>query len=79
MPGSTPIDIRESRGRSFSKINAFSSNSEHDDDSTVITDVGTEPPASVIFTSDEGKVYGHPCATGCGHFCWAAKSNISPT
>ena len=72
MPESTSMDPQESRGRSLSTIAAFISGSEHDDESTVVADAGTEVPASVIPPSNHGKVSGHPCAAGCGHFCWAA-------
>ena len=44
---------------------------EPDDDSTVTDDSlmdGTGPVAM----SQKNQIWGHPCATGCGHYCWAA-------
>ena len=72
MPESIPMNSRESWGRSFSRIHPFTSNSEHDDESTVVADAGAEAPTSIIPTSSHSKVSGRPCVAGCGHFCWAA-------
>jgi len=59
----------ESRG--CSAASPLLSGNEQDDDNALIIDNG--PGATKITgLSQTSKFSGHPCATGCGHFCWAA-------
>jgi WD repeat-containing protein 24 len=54
-----------------SAVNPLPSGNEQDDDNTLAVDnrPGVTNTAGLLQTS---KFSGHPCATGCGHYCWAA-------
>jgi hypothetical protein len=57
--------------RSGSAVSPLLSGNEQDDDNTLAVDNG--PGATkTAGLSQTSKFSGHPCATGCGHFCWAA-------
>jgi hypothetical protein len=58
----------ESRGRSTA--GPLLSGNEQDDNNTLVVDDG--PSTIKAGLSQASKFSGHPCATGCGHFCWAA-------
>jgi len=44
---------------------------ELEDDNTVAADSVLDASGTVALSQAQ-KFSGHPCATGCGHFCWAA-------
>lgn len=67
----------ETRDRSVVRGSpSLSSNEQDDDSSSVATDVASEAASGTgtgtfIFPS-ANRMSGHPCAAGCGHFCWVA-------
>jgi hypothetical protein len=48
------------------------SGSEPDDENADVIDHGSDTNGTVAISH---KFSGHPCAAGCGHFCWAATGN----
>jgi hypothetical protein len=57
--------------RSHLAANPLLPGNEHDDDNIIVADNGPDAIRTVAL-SQTNKFSGHPCATGCGHFCWAA-------
>lgn len=59
---------------------ALSASSEADEDSesTVSMESSTVdvPPLDSPKVRRITKLRGHPCAAGCGHFCWAASRRV---
>lgn len=43
--------------------------------STLSSTFGSSMESSPIRTGYQNNLAGHPCATGCGHFCWATNKN----
>lgn len=50
---------------------------EDDSSSTVSHSSAVEVPVMNLEEPDQlAKLRGHPCAAGCGHFCWAASGDF---
>ena len=71
----------EDRGRSLNRMVQQERSKEDDSDSTSIMStrsessvLGTSAPSPTRTESSNAtpRIMGHPCASGCGHFCWAA-------
>lgn len=62
--------ISEIRGRPVTRN--ILSNGGDDDDMITVNPPETSSPSPRGHT----KLIGHPCASGCGHFCWAANGNL---
>ena len=43
-----------------------------EDDSSSVDPAVAESPPPPPQQQQSAKLAGHPCAAGCGHFCWAA-------
>ncbi|KAF6744343.1 hypothetical protein DFP72DRAFT_929836 [Ephemerocybe angulata] len=76
-------DLVEDRGRSLSRtvVDRSEASVETSVASTRSSVLGTSGPSPVRTESSVGgvqKMMGHPCASGCGHYCWAANM-IFPT
>ncbi|KAL1747561.1 hypothetical protein HDZ31DRAFT_80400 [Schizophyllum fasciatum] len=67
MPQAT---LPESRGRSLTRPDAEMAASAAETGAT--TGVGSKSPIAV-----PRALAGHPCATGCGHFCWGAVVDVT--
>ncbi|KIM74206.1 hypothetical protein PILCRDRAFT_711720 [Piloderma croceum F 1598] len=66
-----PSESSSNENRGGSAVSPLLSGNEQDDDNTLVVDNG--PGATkTAGLSQTSKFSGHPCATGCGHFCWAA-------
>jgi WD repeat-containing protein 24 len=59
----------ETRGRPIASSRM--SGNEPDDDNMVVADHVPDVTGAAAI-SQMNNVSGHPCAAGCGHFCWAA-------
>jgi WD repeat-containing protein 24 len=59
----------ETRGQSVARSSPMGREADDDDSSTTTSENPLEgySPAP----TQSSKLIGHPCAAGCGHFCWA--------
>ena len=59
-------------------------NNNNEDDSSSTTSSQSNPVDQLSFVTESPpqqyhkspKLAGHPCAAGCGHFCWAANRDL---
>lgn len=63
----------EPRGRPVAR-NSSITRGEADSDSVI----GDHDVTGVVAVSRTNNIAGHPCAAGCGHFCWAATGIPQP-
>lgn len=68
LPRSFP-QVTAIRVRSVTRTSPLGSEGD-DDDSSTTSEIPLESH-SPVHDGQSGKLLGHPCAAGCGHFCWA--------
>ncbi len=71
-PAYTTAD--ESRGRSSTRTESGLHDFVNRSDSTVGAQDQTASGGPAV--KAVGELVGHPCAAGCGHFCWAALKQV---
>lgn len=67
------MPLAENRGRSEARISPPIEGGSDDESSTTVDLTTAEN--SPIYIGRRRKLAGHPCAAGCGHYCWAANED----
>ena len=74
LPSSSPqlTDSRDHPSTRYQQNNEDDSISMTSSQSNLIDSFVSESPLQTHQDRKSAKLAGHPCAAGCGHFCWAA-------
>lgn len=80
MPASLLSPSNDLRGRQSTRPPPYSTSSIIDDDTASMASMQSNSldalPQSLQRETRPAKLQGHPCAAGCGHFCWAASGVV---
>ncbi|KDQ51501.1 hypothetical protein JAAARDRAFT_210996 [Jaapia argillacea MUCL 33604] len=72
LPQTALLQPSEKRGRTISRASPFMGGVGQDDAApSAGVDLPPENSDSTGLSTPHNAILGHPCAAGCGHFCWA--------